>query len=585
MQATVKRWFGKFPDMGDVIARFPVAVLAMAVFTLLIIFREVFTQNEHLARLAGGIIIASYLSISAVLAAETHGRKPSAPLQIGFFVVILPLAWFSKGLQLNIPMAIGAAVLLLGNAVIWRQARDDLHVWDFTHKLWTGAMFATVGSIIFALGLLAITAALKSLFGLKMNWLMEDFLFPIGLGFLAPLYWMATLPPVDEDYSELYDNPSFVSKAVAFLGTWLLSPLTLIYALILLAYGVKIVLSGELPNGEIAQLTSPFLIFGTLTWLVLDPPFTKHKVLAKLFRKLWWPVSVPAALLLAVAVFVRIGEYGYTPERAALTALVVWALSLALWFTFAPKEKRDIRLIPGFAAVLLTLGTFGAGWVSLINQGARFETNLKTAGIVSADGSIAPISDMDAARRAKGALRYLVRNGGITQVKKTLSQASIAFSDDTLTFEGFEKVLGLNKVSILNRWSRQDEVSYSRNEKSISIDGFDTLRGPYSFYSSPNKMQITNTQDALNISLEAEVLSLKIKDEVINYDVRAWINTQNFTIGNVELNDPFIVIVDRLETKVVLAVNSFNSWTETNDEGEDVSRLNMDFYVLTRGID
>jgi len=84
---------------------------------------------------------------------------------------------------------------------------------------------------------------------------------------------------------------------VLFMGTWLLSPLTLIYALILIAYGFKIVLAGSLPKGEIAQLTTPFLIIGTLTWLLL---------------------SIPAAILLAISIAVRIDEYGFTTERIAL---------------------------------------------------------------------------------------------------------------------------------------------------------------------------------------------------------------------------------------------------------------------------
>ena len=161
---------------------------------------------------------------------------------------------------------------------------------------------------------------------------------------------------MDEPYDELIDNPGFVSKAVAFLGTWLLSPLTLIYAVILLAYAIKVLVAGALPKGEIAQLTTPFLLIGTLTWLVLEPPFIKEKALAKLFRKVWFPISIPAAIMLAIAVFVRVGEYGFTPERVLLMLIVSWSLGLGFWFAFGPDDKRDIRIIPGFGAALLFIG-------------------------------------------------------------------------------------------------------------------------------------------------------------------------------------------------------------------------------------
>ena len=318
MRTSLKRWVGRVPDMSAVMARFPVAVVLMAIFTLILIFTTVSRWDETLGRGMVGAVIAAYLCVSITLANEANKRPKKPILKAVLSVIVIVLAWFSESLRLNLAMAVGAVLLVLGNMVIWRQSRNDLHVWDFTHKLWTGAIFSVVGSIIFFLGVIAIQFALKSLFGLRINDLSEHLLLPLGLGFLAPLYWMSTLPAVDEPYEELYAAPSFVSKAVAFLGTWLLAPLTLIYAAIILAYGVKIVLAGSLPKGEIAQLVTPFLIVGTLTWLLLEPPFVKARVLAKLFRKLWFPISIPAALLLAVAVCTRVNEYGLTPERVAL---------------------------------------------------------------------------------------------------------------------------------------------------------------------------------------------------------------------------------------------------------------------------
>ena len=582
MKAGLKRWFGMFSDMDDVVKRFPVPVAAMAVFTLIIIFKDAFPQVEKMIRLLSGLVLGGYLCVSYVLASESHQKRPQLTLQICIVVISTALAWLSKALQLNLPMAIGAAVLLLGNAVIWRKNRNDLHVWDFTHKLWTGAIFAAAGSVIFTWGIFAIMMALQSLFEINIRKLAEHFLLPVGLGFLAPLYWMATLPPVDEDFDELYENPTFVSKAVAFMGTWLLSPLTLIYALILLAYGLKIVATGELPKGEIAKLTTPFLIVGTLTWLVLDPPFTKSKALAQLFRKLWWPVSIPAALLLAVAVIVRISEYGITPQRFALIGLVLWTLGLAGWFTFAPKARRDIRFIPGFASVLLTLGALGAGWLSLANQDSRFKSNLKVSGIVSSDGSVSDYSDIEASRRAKGALRYLMNNGGESRVEKTLSRVSVSVDSDKMSLASVEKALGLEKVSTINRWSRQDEISFSREEKAIPIAGYDTLRGPFSVYSNNRINKLTDSTDALTLYVDDGILSAIMGEETFTFDIGQWIDAQNFTVGEVEIQDPSITIVNRDDLQVTLIITRFNSWTNHRD-GEDASHINMSFYLLSRG--
>jgi len=392
MKAGLKRWIGRVPDLSAVIARFPVAVIAMAIFTLIIMVMDRAEVNESLGRLLLGLIIAAYLAVIITLARE--GRKLSNLffVQIGLVVLMAVLFWFSKELRLTLPMAVGTVLVLLGNAVRMKRSRDDLHVWDFTHKLWTGAGFAILGSIIFTIGTFAIQQALKSLFGLNINDLTERIILPIGLGFLAPLYWLSTVPQVDEPYDELIDNPGFVSKAVAFLGTWLLSPLTLIYALILLAYAVKILLAGALPKGEIAQLTTPFLLIGTLTWLVLEPPFIQDKALAKLFRKFWFPVSIPAAIMLAIAVFVRIREYGFTQERIALALIVIWSFGLGLWYVLGPKDKRDIRIIPGGAAALLLIGTVGSAWLSMGSQYSRLDKSLSQA--MSKKGSVFKVVDI-----------------------------------------------------------------------------------------------------------------------------------------------------------------------------------------------
>lgn len=599
MTTTLKRLLSKSPDMSAVIARFPVAVLSMAVLTLIIVVLDVnFNGNDTIGRLCVGLIIAAYTSVSMTLAAEGADKSRRLWLQGLVAVVICALAWFSESLRLNLIMAVGAVVLGLGNAVRWRRGRDDIHVWDFTHKLWTGALFATVGSIIFLLGMLAIMAALKVLFGVDMDKLLEDIILPIAFGFLAPLYWLSTLPPADEDYAELYDNPSFVSKSVAFLGTWLLAPLTLIYALILLAYGVKIGLSMSLPKGEIAGLTLPFLIIGTLTWLVLEPPFIRAKALAKLFRRLWFPLSIPAATLLGIAVFVRIREYGYTPERFALTIGVTWALAVGLWFTFGPKLKRDIRLIPGFAAALLLLGTFSAGWLSQVNQGMRFESGLKQAGIMSAAGVVADpvvITDMDAARKAKGAFQYLMRQDGETRAMAVLENSGLdlSVSDHADAMHPIkehqsriETALGFDKVSSPNRWGREGEIIFNRQNRSRSVAEFDLIHGPVSIYNH-NGEQSLSPNSSYTGTIEDGVLTLKIGDEEpLVFDAIAWIDAQGFGEGTITADSFEIEILNEENRAVTLSLERFNRWTDIRS-GNDApgDRLTMDFYILTRGLD
>ena len=587
MKTSLKRWVGRVPDISAVIARFPIAVVLMAIFTLILIITNKSRWDDELGRAMVGLIIAAYTSVSITLAGEANERSRRYILQGVVAAIILALAWFSEALRLNLAMAVGAVILLLGNMALWRKSRDDLHLWDFTHKLWTGAIFATFGSIIFFLGVMAIQAALKTLFGLRIDNLNEHLILPIGLGFLAPLYWMSTLPAVDEPYEELYEAPGFVSKAVAFLGTWLLAPLTLIYAAIILAYGVKIILAGSLPKGEIAQLVTPFLIIGTLTWLLLEPPFVKTKMLSKIFRKAWFPISIPAALLLAVAVFTRVNEYGLTPDRIALIFAVLWALGLGGWYNFSPKEKRDIRLIPGLASVLLIIGVFVSGWLSISNQTSRLDSYLTKAGITaSMQGEV---TDKEAARKAKGAIDYLYRHNAKDRLKASL--AKVGYSEQALKLNDIYDALALKDVQVPSRYPKQSShrKSYRRDKAPVDIHGYAALSGPFHYNSRLNHsgavyrttMKDIKVRQRGNILLfsrfEADLDNHRTFHE---FDLLQWVSSlpvdgndkNKFALANL-----LVPIYSDEDTRITLVVDSIN---ERND-GEGLTTYTLHYFLLS----
>ena len=587
IKPSLHRWIGRVPDLSVVIARFPVASACMAIFTAIWVFTDRWSQHESLGRMLVGLVIAAYLSV--IITLEREGQKLSKLIfmQIILAAIIAVLFWFSKELRLNLAMSVGAVLLLLGNAVLWKKPRDDLHVWDFTHKIWTGAGFAFLGSIIFFLGVMAIQEALKSLFGLNIRDLTEHLLLPIGLGLLAPLYWLSTVPRVDEPYDELIDNPGFVSKAVAFLGTWLLSPLTLIYAVILLAYAVKILISGSLPKGEIAQLTTPFLLIGTLTWLVLEPPFIKEKALAKLFRKVWFPISIPAAIMLAIAVFVRVGEYGFTPERVLLMLIVSWSLGLGFWFAFGPKDKRDIRIIPGFGATLLLIGTLGSGWLSIASQYSRLDSSLSKA-VSKKDGRF-EISDKDAAMIAKGSINYLNKEKANGTLRKAFAKIDYIPKDDFKLTDIYED-LNLEGIKVPSRYDRvnaADIINFDFRKSPIAIDEYDQILGPYQYgYSEQNIFKSSQTlygQNGNKIVIHENVIKIsKGNAELAKFDFSTYLkqsNKENFSVN--EFQKP-IVLLDRDGRKLVLQLIFMYS---SSDENEEFRHANLEFYILSSGFD
>ena len=404
----MKRIGGRLPDFEQVLRRFPVAVAIMAAFTLWVIADNHFgvTSSRDDVYVFAGFILAGYVSVVVKLCTEARKGMNSIAVIVGLALAVLAfcLCYFSKTLNFNFVMAIGAAVLCLGNAAAWRLGRHDRNVWNFTQKLWTGALFAAVGCVIFTLGMVVISEAVRALFGVSLDELTMETILPVGLAFLAPVYWLGTLPRFGEaeDVTEL----SFEARALSFLGTWMLAPLVIIYALIVLAYGTKILVQWDLPKGEIASLVSPFIGVGTLVWLMLEPKVLKESGFVRFYRAAWHWIMLPAAVLLGVGVFARVQEYGFTPVRVFLVLVVIWAVVQSLWFTLLPKVKRDIRIPTGLAAGLLTFGAFGAGFISSESQFRKGEI-AKTM-----FDSLAPedIKDnQDVAKQYRGSIEYFIK--------------------------------------------------------------------------------------------------------------------------------------------------------------------------------
>src|SRR5690606_29118830 len=115
-----------------------------------------------------------------------------------------------------------------------------------------------------------------------------------------------------------------------------------------------------------------FCLFGAL--LVVNPFFDRARAPTRLFLR-FWPFFLPIPLvLLFYALFLRVSEFGITPERYLLGLFgVVTAIVLVL--QIFPRLKGDIRAIAALPAIALLLGGFGpqgAIGVSLSSQAGRF---------------------------------------------------------------------------------------------------------------------------------------------------------------------------------------------------------------------
>ena len=584
------------PDAQAVLRRFTLATVLVAAFTLVILTETSFggLSNEMMMRLIGGIILAAYVSVILVLYGEGRGKTVSIAIKAVAIFSCLLAGYFFRQMAFITPAAIAASILFLGNAPFWRAGRNDVAVWDFTHKLWTAVLFTAAGSMIYVMGIFAITGALKSLFGVNMSNVVEDWMLPIGLGFLAPMAWMSMLPRHDEDDGDSLRNPGFISRAVGFLGAWILAPLTLIYAAILLAYGLKILLTQSVPNGQIAELVTPFLIIGTLTWLILDPPFIQKKRLARWYAKLWFPLTIPAALLLAYAVLVRISQYGWTVERYLLVLASVWALGIAVWFTFRSEAKRDIRIIPGFAALLLALasiGPWGADGVAASSQASRLKAALVANQMLGTDGYLNivegfEVSDNEQALKAKGALAYLISNRKIGHIRKFISPSEAPDILDKQSIRNslksfpIYKRFGLEKVFSTSSYDIQREYEYDER-KPIAVTGYDYISSPQHFSKSSEDAAFMTSFWFGDIKVSSHnqgiIIDKRWGKELGRFQIWDWLKEHNIN-GPEIIMEPLVTVFERDGLKISLIITQASY-------SDDSHYASIEYIILIKGVE
>ncbi len=473
------------PDFLQTWQRFPLAIVLAglnAVIVLGAINDHAWLQQEVWARAALGLATGAVLAVAGVCFAESRPTDRSAGVALKYVLPVAAIGLFQiTDIAWFVPYALPAVAILwlsvspftrIGTGAE-REAQQN-RFWIVNHQALATAAIAGGAFAILALGFLVIERSLSVLFGLESGALFYRWLLPFTGLFLTPVYWLSTLPRLSHVVAREAERPEFVGKAVGFLGQFVLVPMLFIYALILLAYTVQIVVTQKLPQGMIGWMVMGFVIVGAATWLVLYPPFMRDRPLVKLFRRLWfWLTLVPLGLFF-FAVWVRVDAYGFTSERMLLLAGGIWALALAATFL---ARRGDIRVIPGLAAVLLlvlSVGPWNYAHLPTQQQLGRLDAVVMNAG---ADKSLSPPRPNWSAEEvaaARGAIDYLTQNReGQRATRELMAKYGITWSADVDGSYAVLEALGVKEPYI------QEDPRYASLWRDFERQPVDVSKTPY----------------------------------------------------------------------------------------------------------
>lgn len=219
--------------------------------------------------------------------------------------------------------------------------KPELNFWQFNKNLFINIFLTAVFTGVLVLGVVLAILAVDKLFDFNFN----NNLYPKTILFLAILgSTFIFLIFNDKGIFQLEKDGSY-PQILKFFTQFVLIPLLLIYVTILYFYAGKILINWELPRGWVSYLILIYSVVGILALLLVHPLKEESaKSWVKVFSKIFYYTLIPLLVLLFVAIFTRILEYGYTEPRYFVLLLAIWLTTVVFYFIF--YKKATIKFVP-----------------------------------------------------------------------------------------------------------------------------------------------------------------------------------------------------------------------------------------------
>ncbi len=231
-------------------------------------------------------------------------------------------------------------------------------------ELLINILIAVVSSLILRWGLSASIGSVDYLFDIDIYYKRYQYIGVISfciVGVSIVLTNLATTKQVD-------DYP----KILRFFGLYIFLPLAIVYAVILMSYGAKIVITQTWPKWLISWMVIWYTIRCTIVYF-LTYPLQNLTWIKKIHT--WYFVSILVFLpLLVWAIRQRIAQYGVTEDRYLIVMIAVW-IAVVGWWSLIWRAKSWLLMIGGL--LILAISSVYTPWsaisISLASQTHRLE--------------------------------------------------------------------------------------------------------------------------------------------------------------------------------------------------------------------
>lgn len=559
--------------------RFPLASFSAFLITIiLLILTEYSSVNQHPNLiLASKVAFVSTLGLVLFPALQLLGRSILLPILglaglIAYFY-FLPANPEEAGQTVfirHLLLFLGLFFMIFWAPFIGRKS-DNSVFWQYALTILFGLIAAIFFSFLLYGGLAIAFYAIETLFHVQI--ISERYLqlFIIIFGIFGVNFFLSQIPK----YPLFMETPAYTNiKRV--LTKHILTPLTILYFIILFAYSAKILITFSWPESTLSWIIVAFCLVAIITFLFLTP-YLKNSTLTK---RLIWLAILLQTLMLGMALWIRIEEYGITYNRYLLALLGVWLLLISFYFILFGKWAQQKWLF--FTASMLILfsqfGPYSAKNITQKNQTERLIALIETAHPRSEEldlkrkyevsSTISYIHDHYGLEAFEGIIPHILKKYQTLQknAEKEHRYVSKNFPHFATNELGFK---------YLNRWDWErlkNQTSESKgfysfyqaysHKKYLNVKEYDWLIN-FSVYQEPNIIHFTDNGNNLSIMFNEQKFNIqKDANRTIEIDMSRFANN--------------LLTYDKYQTEL-----SSEQMTYTHETNESNFKVNFNNLTVT----
>jgi hypothetical protein len=478
-------------DARDTFVRFPFVVLDAIVGTicaLILIDRPEPYGPTLLIRILFGAILGLPLLAGLALTSEKWkwGNSVSLGVQcagivcVGLYSTTVPqdLAGAPHIHTLRLLMLTVGMLLLVFSAPYLRHD-NELGYWHFCKTLCLRTLTAGLYAVVLWGGLAIALAALKNLFGVDIPGKRYAELWVLINGIFTTWFILAGIP---KDLNSL-DGLAEYPKELKIFSQYILFPLVLIYFVILYAYLGKILLAWNWPQGWVSGLILGFIGTGFASLLLLYPIRDRiENIWIKTASRWFYVIIIPLTVMLFLAVWQRVSDYGFTEGRYLGVAAVAWLCVVTPYFILSSGKK--ILFIPTslcIAVFVVSFGPWGMFAVSEKSQVSRLGELLANHHIL-VDGHVQSKHDslqIETTREVSSIVGYLSEMHGLDAIqpwfgeslKRDTVDGGNAYKDPAFVAQ----LMGMTYVRTPLGSAGGTITMTTNRDKALDIDGYEGL--------------------------------------------------------------------------------------------------------------